>query len=310
MMQQFKNILLDIQPEESEVKVTVALDKAITLAKKNGSKLILFSVLKEPLGLFRNEKVAPQLLASAIDERREWLQGLMVKYDDIDVTIHVIEGIRYLEIIRQVLRQQHDLVITSTEENKGIRTRLFGTTTMNLMRQCPCPVWVIKRNQTQAYKRILAAVDPTESDAKKDSLNPLILQLAADMARKEKAELHIIGVKDSMDRRYVRRMRKQDVQELILRLETEYDQRIDALLKQVDVTDLNPHMHLVDGNPVDRIPELVLSENIDLLVMGTVCRTGITGFLIGNTAEVVLDQVNCSVLTLKPEGFVTPVTLK
>ncbi|MEB8431056.1 universal stress protein [Cocleimonas sp. KMM 6892] len=308
-MQQFKNILLDIQPEDSEVKGSVALDKAITLAKKNGSKLTLFSVLKEPLGLFRNETLAPQLLASAIEERREWLQGLMVKYDDIDVTIHVIEGIRYLEIIRQVLREQHDLVITSTEENKGIRKRLFGTTSMNLMRQCPCPVWVVKRNQPQPYKRILAAVDPTESDVKKDSLNPLILQLAADMARKENAELHIIGVKDSMDRRYVRRMTKEDVKELISRLESEYDQRIDNLLKQVDFAGLNPQMHLVDGNPVERIPELVVSDDIDLLVMGTVCRTGITGFLIGNTAEVVLDQVNCSVLTLKPEGFVTPVTL-
>ncbi len=309
-MQQFKNILLDIQPEESEVKGTVALDKAIALAKKNGAKLTLISVLKEPPGLFRNEKVVSLMLTSAIDERREWLRGLMIHHDDIDVTIHVIEGIRFLEIIRQVLRQQHDLVITTTEENKGIRTRLFGTTTMNLMRQCPCPVWVIKRNQVQAYKRILAAVDPTDSDEKRDSLNPLILQLAADMARKEKAELHIIGVKDSMDRRYVRRMTKQDVQELISRLETEYDQRIDALLNKADVTDLKPHMHLVDGNPVVRIPELVLSEDIDLLVMGTVCRTGIAGFLIGNTAEVVLDQVNCSVLTLKPEGFVTPVTLE
>ena len=53
----------------------------------------------------------------------------------------------------------------------------------------------------------------------------------------------------------------------------------------------------------------VVDKDIDLLVMGTVCRTGIAGFLIGNTAEEVLNQVGCSVLTLKPEGFVTPVTL-
>jgi nucleotide-binding universal stress UspA family protein len=46
---------------------------------------------------------------------------------------------------------------------------------------------------------------------------------------------------------------------------------------------------------------------VELLVMGTVCRTGVAGFLIGNTAEGVLDQINCSVLTLKPEGFKTPV---
>ena len=46
---------------------------------------------------------------------------------------------------------------------------------------------------------------------------------------------------------------------------------------------------------------------IDILVMGTVCRTGIPGFIIGNTAERVLDAVDRSVLTVKPEGFVSPV---
>ena len=308
-MQQFKNILVDIHPDESEIKETVAIEKAINLAKKNQSKLTLLSVLKEPSGLF-NEEIAPQLLAAAIEEREEWLQGLMIEHDDIDVTIHVMEGIRFLEIIRQVLRNKHDLVITLTEENKGLRTHLFGTTTMNLLRKCPCPVWVIKRDQVKPYKRILAAVDPTDDDVKRDSLNPLILELAAGMARKEKAELHIIHVRDEMNRRYVRRMRKEEVEELILRMRNQYDLRMNVLLNQVDLTDLNPQVHQVEGISVVSIPEIVLSEEIDLLVMGTVCRTGITGFLIGNTAEVVLDQVNCSVLTLKPEGFVTPVALE
>ena len=45
------------------------------------------------------------------------------------------------------------------------------------------------------------------------------------------------------------------------------------------------------------------------IVMGTVCRTGIPGFFIGNTAEYVLSRVHCSVLTMKPAGFVSPVTL-
>jgi len=46
---------------------------------------------------------------------------------------------------------------------------------------------------------------------------------------------------------------------------------------------------------------------IDLLVMGTVCRTGSPGLIIGNTAERVLDSVKCSVLTVKPAGFVSPI---
>jgi nucleotide-binding universal stress UspA family protein len=56
----------------------------------------------------------------------------------------------------------------------------------------------------------------------------------------------------------------------------------------------------------------VLSRQLeaDLIVMGTVARTGIPGFIMGNTAEAILNQIDCSVLAIKPPGFVTPVTLE
>jgi len=41
--------------------------------------------------------------------------------------------------------------------------------------------------------------------------------------------------------------------------------------------------------------------------MGTVARTGISGFIIGNTAENILEEISCSLIALKPEGFVSPV---
>ncbi len=67
--------------------------------------------------------------------------------------------------------------------------------------------------------------------------------------------------------------------------------------------------HLVLGSPEEAIPKFATREGIDLIVMGTVARTGIPGLLIGNTAEKILDSVECDVLSIKPEGFVTPVTL-
>jgi len=311
-MQRFKNILLVLNPE---TEGTAAVDKAAYLARRNGARLTLFSVLKEPPGLQGySESVAQRQLASATADRREWLRGLIVPFQDdsIDVVIDMVVGIPFLEIIRQVLREQHDLVITTAEEKKGIRARLFGATSMHLMRKCPCPVWVVKRAQTRPYARILAAVDTSACDPKQDSLNSLILQLASSMARKESGELHIIHVWHLFDEHYVRNggMTEKDVQEAKAQEKLQYKQRFDTLMSQVDVTDLKLHLHLIEGDPDERIPELVMEQGIDLLVMGTLCRTGIAGFLIGNTAEEVLNQVDCSVLTLKPEGFVTPVTLE
>ena len=69
-------------------------------------------------------------------------------------------------------------------------------------------------------------------------------------------------------------------------------------------------MMLRRGEPADAIPEFVVSEGIDVLVMGTVARGGIPGMLIGNTADRVLRKWPCSVLTVKPDGFVSPVRLE
>ena len=61
------------------------------------------------------------------------------------------------------------------------------------------------------------------------------------------------------------------------------------------------------GEHDDIIPEFVVAEGIDLVVMGTVAQSGIAGMLIGNTAERVLRKLPCSVLAVKPEGFTSPV---
>ena len=63
------------------------------------------------------------------------------------------------------------------------------------------------------------------------------------------------------------------------------------------------------GTPFLEIIRQVLRQKHDLVIMGTVCRTGVAGFFIGNTAENVLQQVDCSLLTVKPEDFVSPVGL-
>ena len=85
--------------------------------------------------------------------------------------------------------------------------------------------------------------------------------------------------------------------------------RLDELVAGYTLEDVKHRIHLLKGEPRVLIPELVQQERIDLIVMGTVCRTGIPGFIIGNTAENVLQHVDTSVLTVKPEGFVTPVTV-
>ena len=75
------------------------------------------------------------------------------------------------------------------------------------------------------------------------------------------------------------------------------------------VNEMGGSVHLVSGDPRDALPRLARLLDIGLIVMGTVARTGVSGLLMGNTAETILRSVDCSVLAVKPEGFVTLVKL-
>ena len=70
-----------------------------------------------------------------------------------------------------------------------------------------------------------------------------------------------------------------------------------------------PQLHLMKGHARHVVPIKVQELDVDLIVMGTVARTGIPGFLMGNTAESILNQIDCSVLAIKPFGFVSPVSV-
>jgi nucleotide-binding universal stress UspA family protein len=93
------------------------------------------------------------------------------------------------------------------------------------------------------------------------------------------------------------------------RLAAEEERRaelLDRLLRGLGAGSQPPKAHLIHGEARAVIPALARDLDIDLIALGTVCRTGLPGLLMGNTAEEVLRQVDCSVLTVKPEGFSCP----
>jgi nucleotide-binding universal stress UspA family protein len=70
---------------------------------------------------------------------------------------------------------------------------------------------------------------------------------------------------------------------------------------------LRVQIHVVCDAPTHAIQHDVEEHRADLIVLGTVSRGGIAGFLIGNTAERLLRRIETSVLAVKPPDFVCPV---
>ena len=251
-----------------------------------------------------------------IKERWNQLEKLVksARKKEIQISTKVLVGTPFLEIIREVLRNHHDLVIKSVEGKSTAKQLLFGSTDMHLMRKCPCPVWVIKSSKRKQYARILAAVDPDPSNEEAKELNTLIMDLATSLAMQERSELHIVHVVDVwkmyVDKGHLHSvggLSSQDVAKMGRDERDRHQEWLKKLLADYNLELINHHVHLPKGDAGLAISLLANKKRVGLLVMGTIARTGIPGFFIGNTAERVLNQVNCSVLTVKPEGFVTPV---
>ena len=181
----------------------------------------------------------------------------------------------------------------------------------------------MKASKPMHYNNILAAVDfdPSIDDPAEDALNLQLLEMSFSLALTESSELHIVHVWGVYGERSLRhgfaRKPKAKVDEYVDRIRSTHQHSLDELVikitkkleKKADGY-LKPKIYLVKGLAEDAIPEAVKEQQIDLVVMGTVGRTGIPGYIMGNTAETILNRIDCSVLALKPVGFVSPITIE
>jgi universal stress protein E len=309
-MRRFKNILLFTDGEE---RSRFALGRAADLTNRNQGQLTVVGVLQElPRDLRRLGAAMPldHLQTMAIEDLRARLEAFVAPFRERgqSLRLEVLCGKPFLEIIRAVERRQHDLVMLTAEAQGGLSPMLFGSNSLHLMRKCPCPVWVIKPSPEAGFARILAAVDPDPLDVVRDGVNAKVIELAASLAELESCQLHVVNAWDeTLLRGWQARVPEAQAADWKVQTREANQQRFDQLLGRFDLEKLKPRLHLVQGEAGEVILQVVEQNRIDLLVMGTVARTGVEGYFIGNTAETVLQRVACSVLTVKPDGFVSPV---
>ena len=315
-MKRFKNILLvaDGKPEEKE-----AFDQAVGLAKSNQARLTVVGILEKippEIGMAITAVPLDKLQKIAMEERFKQLQGLIASVEDKSIQIHarVFAGMPFLQIINEVLRNQHDLVMKTAEGVGQFKQTLFGSTDLHLIRKCPCPVWIVKPSRQKRYPRILAAVDPDPYDEVRNGLNLVIMDLATSLARSEQSELHVVHAwalyNEAIFRSEGVQISGQEVNELVRKTRELHKKWFDELLEKHALDDPKDQAYLLKGKAGEVIPALAHEKQVELIVMGTAGRTGLKGFLIGHTTENILHQVNCSVLTIKPKEFVSPVKLE
>jgi nucleotide-binding universal stress UspA family protein len=281
-----KNILVGVDLSRGDQFVGKSLsrhsekasDAAITLAKANSARLLFFYSLDV------SPDVRDRIESSLWDESSVKVQAerrlrrLVEKASrqGVEADFLVAYGKPWRQIVEQVNRANHDLVIVGSRRLGAFGSMFLESTGIKLLRKCPCPVLVTRKDSEDRLGSILVANDSTP-------LGLMAVEVAGNLARQHQAQLHLLTMPRTKDP----------------------SARVDES-REGQATFLGglahpPMLHVAEGPSFcQAIFDQIETLGIELLVLGTENCTGISGFLRKNRAERVVAGIPCCLLALKP----------
>ena len=284
-----------------------ALDQALWLGKVARSEVTLLSILKEdPVDTDALVEGSADPDSAAIAVHKRIIE--QAAEDGVHVHSLVRHGRPSKEMTRAVLQGKFDLVIVGTREHGAAHKMLFGSTAQKLLRQCPCPVWVTRPGIVDRNVTTIVAADDFSPVGER------VLHHAVSTGQLMNARLLVVhavtmAVEGSLKRTEISEQKLEKYRE---EARQEAEQRVLERLAMTDYRTLQEgtQVSIGTGRPEVEIEKAVKENNADLLVMGTIARGGLPGLLIGNTAERLFAELQCSLLAIKPDDFKCPVTLE
>lgn len=216
----------------------------------------------------------------------------------------------YISIIKRVIREDYDLII-KPEDKRESKERGFKSLDMSLLRKAPCPVWIYRDMESEKQPNILTAIDPLDEEPVARDLAIKLLRLGSALSEELGAKHYIISCWEVEHENFMRtsgfaKMEDETISQIIMDTQETHKKAFQYVMQKADIEE--PDRQVLAKGPADKmISDYIAQKDIDLVVMGTVGRTGIPGYFIGNTAENILQNVGCSLFAVKPPGFQSPV---
>lgn len=298
------NRILVFAPAEDQRGRAVWL--AAALARRTGASITLVRVLEEAAAWPRkaegtaDAKLRDLLLEAETRELSRLADSLRASArEPISVETEVHWGVPWEILITLIEQRGFDLVVKPARGLSHSGRVFFGATALHLFRRSPCPVWVVG-DDGHLPQRILLAIDPS-LDATRRSVASKLLHWGEWIRSAADAELEVVSawqasgadvLKSQLEAtefdRYVRDAREQAENGL----QTILDEASDAACVN--------RVNLLAGSAREVVPVFAEDQEFDLVIVGTLGRTGIAGELLGETAELILRGVRCSVLAIGP----------
>ena len=263
-----------------------ALVKALLIAKLGGCELHAFLCIHKDMkeaGAFSSRK---DFKRKTLGQASDWLETLMepCKLSDVPYTSEVVWNSLWVEcLVRSIDKSRCDLVIKSSYHHGKARRFFSKTADYYLMHHCAHPI--LFTHQTQEWKsdRIMACLDLESGDTDHARLNNVILHST-------RAFSEIVGMDMYLGCAWVKAINSDHLALKMDRGAVDAEQLGDLYGLATE------RVLLRQGNAVETLQ--AICEEIDpaIVVIGSLARSGISGKLIGNTAEKLLDIVVADLL--------------
>jgi universal stress protein E len=244
---------------------------------------------------------------SVINDREQWLSKLIANsaHPDIEINQKVVWHNRPFEpIVEQVLSNNFDIVIKGTHQHDKLKSVIFTPTDWHLLRKCPCPVLLVKEHLWPEHGNIVASLNVGSDEAEHQSLNKKITKEAVHLSKIINGNVHLVNSYPGTPVNIAIEIPEFNASEYNSSMLKHHQA---AMAEHASTYQINQdNTHVMEGLPEDVIDDISKELDAELVILGTVGRTGLSAALIGNTAEHVIDKLNCDVLALKPDGYVSP----
>jgi nucleotide-binding universal stress UspA family protein len=209
----------------------------------------------------------------------------------------VVFGAPAESIVAEARQKEHTVIVMGTHDREGLSGVFGGSTTGKVLRQAPCPVVAVPPGAAALPPRtILAATDFSQSSGAS-------LREAANLAKAFGASLDVLHVYSAPSFLPPNTLigAGADNLEVLSKMSehhaTEELNRFVADLRKcaIDIRDGN----VLFGSPARSIVEYTKRGQYDLLVLGTLGRSGVSHLVVGSVAESVVRYAPCPVLTVR-----------
>ncbi len=291
----------DIHPHE-------VVERAAWLARLHDARLDL--LLCDPdigplhAGWYLSNE-AKEIAESINTAQQEMIDELAdnVRDTEIEVSAGVLNERPVAEaILHEVEERKPMMLVKGTHYHSTAERAIFVDTDWQLVRACPCTLYLVKPTEVRDNPVVVAAVDPTHAHDKPAALDKAITQAALDIADRSGGEVHLLHTYQRLTgvgREATRTFKpiKIPLDELDQRIRKDHRERLDAFAAVFDFDD--DLVHHLPGYAKELLPQFARTHGAGLVVMGGLARWSLKRAVIGSTAERVLDHLPCDVMIVR-----------